>query len=156
MKRGFTLIELMVVVGITLLLSGGGIAAYTKFNDRQLIKKQGAALTDLLRLAQNKALTGEKPASGACVGLSLQGYRVRWTGSQFVVEAVCGGQGVEVKQSLTLSPQVSLVSGSQVLFKVLGQGASGGDFCFKGQGGFYKVKVLISGEVVEDGFVGAC
>ena len=41
--RGFTLIELMVVIGITVLLSGSGIAAYNRFNNRQLVRRGGGA-----------------------------------------------------------------------------------------------------------------
>src|SRR3990167_7230052 len=95
--RGFTLIELMVVIGITVLLSGSGIAAYNRFNSRQLVRREGAAATDLLRLAQTKALTGEKPAGGSCASANLDSYRVRWSTDRLVLEAVCGGQAVEIK-----------------------------------------------------------
>lgn len=154
--KGFTLIELMVVIGITVLLSGSGIAAYNRFNSRQLVRREGAAATDLLRLAQTKALTGDKPAGGACEGANLDGYRVRWSTDRFVLEAVCGGAAVEVKVNPPAAGEVELIAGTQVSFKVLAQGAVGDSFCWQGYGWLYRVRVLGSGEVVEDGFVESC
>ena len=154
--RGFTLIELMVVIGITVLLSGSGIAAYNRFNNRQLVRREGAAATDLLRLAQTKALTGDKPAGEACASANLDGYRVRWSTDRFVLEAVCGGVGVEIKTNPPVAGGVELVAGTQASFKVLAQGAVGNSFCWQGYGWLYRVRVLSSGEVVEDGFVKNC
>jgi len=154
--RGFTLIELMVVIGVTLLLVGGGLAAYNQFNNRQLVKRAGGAVTDLLRLAQTKALTGDKPSIGACSSETLWGYQVRVGGQQFILEAVCGTTAVDVSKTYAVTSGVTVGSGSQVMFKVLAQGAAPETFCFTGYDLNYRVRILGSGEVVEDGFVETC
>mgnify|MGYP001580777686 CR=1 FL=1 len=154
--RGFTFIELLVVIAITILLSSLGLAAYNQFNNRQIVKRNGAAITDLLRLAQIKALTGEKPSTGACSSETLWGYRVKVSGQQFILEAVCGTTGVDVGKTYTLTSDVTVSSGSEVMFKVLAQGAAPQTFCFTGYDLNYRVRTLGSGEVVEDGFVESC
>ncbi len=155
--RGFTLIELMVVIGIIILLSTGGMAAYNQFNNRQRVRNEGAALTDLLRHAQSLTLSGEKPQTGVCTTAALDGYQVRVAGNQLIMEAVCGGEEVDVNKAHTLAgSDVSVASGTQVLFKVLAQGTTGEKFCLQGYDLTYRVRILTSGEVVEDGFVDSC
>ena len=154
--KGFTLIELIVVIVIMILLSGAGLAAYNYMNQRQLVRRAGSAVTDLLRLAQTKTLTGEKPSIGSCITDNLDGYQVRVDGKEFILEVVCGGTAQDADKGYRLMADIAVNSGSQVMFKVLAQGTTGESFCLSGYDWFYKIKVLTSGEVVEDGFVEAC
>ncbi|MBI4066667.1 prepilin-type N-terminal cleavage/methylation domain-containing protein [Candidatus Gottesmanbacteria bacterium] len=103
-KRGFTLIELMVVMGAVLLLSGGAITNYNNYSDRQRVNQAMDTLKNDLRTAQNRALVSQKPAGNnpdpgyyACG--QLVGYRVTFsnasgTGS-YSTQAVCQNSGVE-------------------------------------------------------------
>lgn len=59
-RSGFTLIELLVVMSITVILSLIGIVAYNEFNRKQILDQAVRGFKINLRLAQNKAITGEK------------------------------------------------------------------------------------------------
>ena len=59
--RGYTLIEIIIVTGVMLLLVGGGIAAYFKFQERQGVLGAANELKVYLRSAQTRASSGDKP-----------------------------------------------------------------------------------------------
>lgn len=61
--EGFSLIELIVVVSIMTLLTGGGIGAYITFNDRQTLRTSALEVQTYLRSAQKRAQTGDRPDS---------------------------------------------------------------------------------------------
>lgn len=86
-RSGFTLIEVLVAITIMMLMTGGGIAAFITFNDRQSVQGAARQLQTILRTAQVKARVGEKPAG--CT--KLTGYRVQTTANtnQVVLSAVC-------------------------------------------------------------------
>lgn len=102
-NSGFTLIELMVVVVITALLVGGGVAAYNNFNQNQILNQAASTLKTNLRDAQNRALSGEKVCGpGACGGtnsicgdetgeLPLDGWQVTFSSGSYTMTGVCGG-----------------------------------------------------------------
>ncbi len=77
---GFTLIEMIVTIGIMLMLAGGGIAAFIRFNDKQTVQVAVNDLQTLLRAAQTKAKVGENAESCRTnflpTVLSLRSYRV--------------------------------------------------------------------------------
>lgn len=74
-RKGFTLVELMVVVAVMAFTIIGGIAAYRKFNTRQLIVTSGKEMLVNFRQAQSKALTNVKTVPG-CNNSLLVGYKV--------------------------------------------------------------------------------
>jgi prepilin-type N-terminal cleavage/methylation domain-containing protein len=68
-RKGFTLVEILVSVSVIGLLLGLGLAQYSRFNRRQIVEQAARNLIQSLRLAQNKALSGEKDcSSGVCGG----------------------------------------------------------------------------------------
>ena len=81
MKKGFTLIELMVTISIIGILFTIGMAGYTRFNRSQTLVQAALELRNDLRLTQDKALVGEKP-SGWCTGEdeNMEGYRLVFAG----------------------------------------------------------------------------
>jgi prepilin-type N-terminal cleavage/methylation domain-containing protein len=122
---GFTLIELLVVMTIIGILFGIGIAQYMNFNRSQILEQAAQDLKNNLRLAQTKAINGEKPRG--CI--SLNGYRVKFFSGNpdyYILVAVCNGTemtGLEAKYNLPSEIKFNpLPSPSQILFKVLAQG----------------------------------
>ncbi len=84
--RGFTLIELVITVGISMLLIGGIVVNYNSFNDTQALKQVGLTLKNNLRLAQVKSTSVIKPESGCT---QLVGYRVTFAASSYATQAQC-------------------------------------------------------------------
>lgn len=152
---GFTLIELVVVLAISTFLVAGGIAAYTNFNERQLVTAEGLKLYNDIRLTQGKASANEKPVS--CAQGGLEGYQLRFTSDRaYVIEALCNGVAVDIGISQTLATGVTLASGNQVVFRILGRGSDPQIFCLSGFGRFYSMSVTSSGEVVDSRMVSSC
>lgn len=71
-RRGFTLIELIIVVGIIILLAGTSIAAYFRFSQRQAALNDARNFSTKLREVQAMAKNLVYPAN--CSG--LVGYRL--------------------------------------------------------------------------------
>jgi prepilin-type N-terminal cleavage/methylation domain-containing protein len=116
MKKGFTLIEVLVVVGLLLLTTGGVVSNYNNYNDRQKVKQATLTLKDNLRLAQTSAMSGNKPTG--CSG-QLTGYQVAFTSSTlYTITALCaGGNGPTV--SISMPSDVSIASPVTITFSPL-------------------------------------
>jgi len=105
--KGFTLIEVIVAVAVSLVVTGFIIVNYNSYNDVQTLKQAALTFKNNLRLAQSKAVTGEKPA--LCT--ELAGYRVVFTSTSYTIRARCnpeGNQGttisVDLPHGVTFSP----------------------------------------------------
>lgn len=72
-KRGFTLIELLVTTALGLVMLGGVLAAYSTLATRQARAESAKDVITVLRVAQNRSRSGDKPEAGCT---SLEGYRV--------------------------------------------------------------------------------
>lgn len=105
--RGFTLIELIVVVAIIMIMGAGALAGYRRFNDRQVLLTSGKELLVNLRQAQGKATSGIKIISnpGCPSTATLVGYRVQAGAgnlSSYTVEQACqSGAAISYSQSRT-------------------------------------------------------
>lgn len=125
--RGYTLIELLIGLSVIGLIFSFGFVSFREFSRRQSLTSAKRNLTGELRLAQELALSGEKPDNPFCTSPRiLHGYRVRVvTNGNYVVEASCAGGNVQVK-SIDLAPDIaiSIPSTNPILFKVLGQGTN--------------------------------
>lgn len=117
---GFTLIELLIAISIIGIIFTVGLARYNQFNRRQILVQAARELKSNLRLAQSKALAGEKP-TGCDV---LSGHKLEFLGNNrdYKIVAVCGSD-IDVKTGLTLGPSITKTGPSSVLFKILTQGA---------------------------------
>lgn len=122
---GFTLIEMLVVVAIIAFLVSLGISAYNQFNRRQIVTQAALDLKNNLRMAQNKAFSGEK----TCTPGALDGYEVYFSASSYYYRAKCGGDyspgmTFSLPSTVSITGLPDLPSPNPILFKVLGQGTN--------------------------------
>jgi len=125
-KNGFTLIELLVVITISIIVLGVGFAGYREFSRRQALTGIIKQVKADLRLAQQLALTGQKPSGVTCN--KLDSYTFTSTGSGYQLIATCVNLTVirPVIKTVT-NPINTTISGNtanSVIFKVLGQGTN--------------------------------
>lgn len=175
---GFSLIEVLVSTLIILTLSGIGIASFNNFSQDQAIKQAAADLKNNLRLAQNKAITGEKLCGPeACGGtnsicdgeeeeLSLSGWEVGFTlgsediPSSYEIYGVCGDNHFS-RQTFSLPRKIYIgyisSSDNKVRFKAFPGGVQNSvDICLGGYGRRYKLSISLSGEIIDYGLVSSC
>lgn len=165
---GFTLIELLVVISIILLVTGGGIAGFINFNDRQQVQTTVKDVQTLMRSAQVKARAGEG-ASGVTVAegcvspRKLYGYRASYNSSQraVILYRVCNHPTLSStnteRSRVTLGSNVNLTM-SDVTFLALrgGVNTGGSDITVNISGQYsgiiYQFQVLQTGEITEGAF----
>ena len=150
MNKGFTIIELLVMMGIILLLGGGVVAAFNNFNENQRVKQAALAVKSNLRFAQNKALSGEKPSGCG----TLVGYTVTFAATSYVIQAQCDSGLVGASISTSFPSGVSFVPvPSSLTFAVLtGRIAGSTSITLSGLNKTYSLTVSGSGNVSTVGF----
>lgn len=121
--RGFTLIEVVVSVGISLAVMGAIIVNYNGYNDRQTLKQSALTLKNNLRFVQTKALSGEKPSAN-CTELS--GWTVTFASVGYSIQARCDPEGlqgditsVSLPNGISLNPVAAAIT-----FQTLSQGTT--------------------------------
>lgn len=120
-NKGYTLIELLVGVSIVAILFGVGFVSYREFSRRQSLTGVTKQLVGDLRLAQQLALTGQKPTGQTCT--TLIGYMISRTSStSYNLTADCSNDDFLIKT--VDMPADTTISAGSVTFKVLGQGTS--------------------------------
>lgn len=154
-QRGFTMIELLVVITIITLLVGGGIAAFIEFNDRQTLQAAAKDVQSIFRTAQKRARSGAKPEG--CD--QLDGFSVRGQagGNSYQLIAICtlpSGSTEIVTQSYTFDPNVSFESNLDLKFQALHGGVTGaGSVILSSSGGkSYQFLVDQGGAVTQGSF----
>lgn len=142
---GFTIIELLITISIIGLVLTIGLVYYQDFNRRQVVVQAAKDLKSNLRLAQSKALSGEKP--GGCSG-TLSGYRVDFTANNYTLAAICGDIPFGAR-TYSFTAGVSKVSGpNSLLFRVLAGGVDPpGEIVLSGKNYSSKVVVKAGGEI---------
>jgi prepilin-type N-terminal cleavage/methylation domain-containing protein len=98
--KGFTLIEMIVTVAISLVVTGFIIVNYNSYNDVQTLKQAALTLKNNLRFAQSKAATGEKPSPcSELLGYTVAFYNILNDLSYYTIRAECnpgGAQGATI------------------------------------------------------------
>ena len=131
---GFTLIEILVSMTIVGFLFSFGYASFRDFSRRQALAGVVKQVQGDLRLAQQKALSGEKPANVACTnpGNTLNAYNFfRSSASAYTIQADCSGSPTAVLvKTVNLPTGITIaLSGvtplNTIKFKVLGNGTNG-------------------------------
>jgi Tfp pilus assembly protein FimT len=121
---GFSLVELVVVIGVLLMMAGGGIASFITFNEKQQVISGGKELQGHLRMAQSLARVGETPSGCG----KLSGYKVTSTDAgvtkEIKVIAVCSSGEVE-RNSFLLPEATTLSSDIAITFLGLHGGVTG-------------------------------
>lgn len=101
-RRGFTLIEILISIAIIFLLTGLTLTGYGAFNKKQTVKSAAHQLAGDLRLVQQKAVSGEKPAG--CAG-DLKSWQIIIYNNRYRQFAVCnssiGGDTVYFPTNVT-------------------------------------------------------
>ena len=115
--KGYTLVEILVVVSIIGLLFSFGFVNFREYSRRQQLKNAATALSGNLRMAQEKALSGEVPAG--CVGLKSYGVKINAT--DYRILARCASD-IQIGRVNLVAVTAAAVPQSTVSFKVLGSG----------------------------------
>jgi prepilin-type N-terminal cleavage/methylation domain-containing protein len=164
---GFTLIELLIVISIIMLVTGGGIAGFVSFNDRQQVQTSVREIQTLMRSAQIKARSGEGAAD--CVPpQKLYGYRVTASTTNVIMSRYCVNPADPSDNEATERSRVTLNNVSLILdpdwansvtFLTLrggiDMGATNGiSYTVAGEysGISYSFRVLDTGEIVQGEF----
>jgi len=100
MNRGFTLLELIISVGIVLVLTGIGVANYRIYTDKETLRQTVATIKSDLRLAQTKAIAGQKPVNASCT--ELFGYKVSFSTSSYTIVPDCT-EGISSADALVIT-----------------------------------------------------
>ena len=99
MTRGYTLIEIIVVVTILTIIMGGALAAFANFRDKNTALSEALVVADRLRKIQAKASAVELPAG--CSG--SVNFQVTMVNSDLTVKANCAGGVIVDITGLSLS-----------------------------------------------------
>lgn len=125
-SSGFSLIELLVVIVISLLLVGGAIAALTNYTDRRSVSSAVEELKTHFQSAQAKAKSGDLGGCDQLAGYRVQTYLVGGS-TEASLQAVCGAGTADTAQLNTLPAGVTVSPNLDLVFQVLNAGVVIGD-----------------------------
>lgn len=150
-QKGFTLIEILVVVSITAILGVVSIASFTSYSDNRTLESATDDVVSILNTAKSRSLSQVKPA--ACGTQTLQGYRVLITipGPTYDLLVVCGTNTYLVERK-KLPNKVTFMTGSTttISFRVLNGSANPGTITLSGFGKTNAVQIDVTGNVREN------
>ena len=92
---GFTLIEIMVVLVISLLLTSMGMVAYGRINRSKQVEVAADNLVSVLRQVQTNSYSAKVDTSGTCTGV-FEGMSLQVTegNNQYINQVRCSSSGV--------------------------------------------------------------
>lgn len=118
-RPGTSLLEMLVVTSIVAVLSTGGVVGYIRFQERQRIRVAALQVASDLRLTQQKALSGEKPA-GWCTTGRLAGWRLTFSSeTEYALSATCTTGAPVVDKTVALPGGASGPAGTSIEFRAL-------------------------------------
>jgi prepilin-type N-terminal cleavage/methylation domain-containing protein len=120
-QLGFSFIELLVVVAVSLLLLGGAISALIGFNERRAVTSAVDELKTIIQIAQSKAMAGDLGGCTQLAGYHLQSY-LNGNATETSLQAVCGAGTADQAQIQTLPTGVTVDPNLDVVFQVLNAG----------------------------------
>ena len=101
-QRGFTLIELMVVITIAAVMAGLGVPAFREFMAAQRVKNTAFDFAAALLLARSEAVKRNAAVSIAEIGAGWQGWTVSAGGTTLAVR--------EAVSPVTVTPDAAITS----------------------------------------------
>lgn len=146
-SKGYTLIEILVGLTIIAILFAIGYVNFRDFARRQAIAGAAKLLQGDIRLAQQQALSGQKPDDPKCKDPNiLNGYFFDITSdTEYKVYASCSGGNVAPTKDVILPTGLTITSTlNPVLFKVLGDGTN----IPQGQASFIKMTQAVTGNTI--------
>ncbi len=153
--NGFTLIEIMVAAVIIGIMSGAGVAAYRRLNDRAVVEGAAKKVEQALRETQKRAASGVKPTG--CNG-TLLAYTITMGGvlgpRRYMIQADCSTTDPS-PQTFDLPGETRFPSDKSVRFPVLGRGATAQTIWVQNDSGqvTYEIRVNSAGAISGLGLV---
>ncbi len=134
--KGFTFIELLVVISIMAILFGFGYARFRDFQKRQYLDSAARMLISDLKMAQESALAGRKldilpPPNTKCIDL-IAYFFYRLSNQRYEIRILCNGNDYSNNAGLVVTrnfPQGISFSYSYNPSMCV-NGAAGGAICF--------------------------
>lgn len=122
---GYTLVELLVALSITMMVLGFGIASFSSSIRNQAVAGAASEVATLLNKARARAVSQVKP--GVCADFVLDGYKVTITPPiDYKLEVACGGSNYSLEEKkLPSSISFQNSTPSTFLFRVLTGGVEG-------------------------------
>ena len=151
---GYTLVEILIVTVIIGLFTSAGIIGYRSYSRRQALTSATRSLVADIRLAQEYALSGKRPASG-CTNLDLIGYQFKintLATATYVISAACTGPVYTVIKTVPFPSDITYTPAGNFVLKVLGEGlTTGADYSItvtqKSSTNFQTVTVTHDGKI---------
>ena len=125
-NRGFSLIELLVVVTVSSMLMAGGLIAYSNIQSSQRIRAGEKVLRSMLYKARQEALLGLVNRDGCSGSFDGKTFKVSSDGTELFIYSTCNGSlASSADTSVSLDPGVTVEPySSSVLFNSIRMGAS--------------------------------
>lgn len=133
--HGYTLVEILVSISIIGILFGVTFVSFRDFSRRQALTGVVKQIQGDIRLAQQMALSGEKPKELGCLTNNLEGVYFGMTCNPtclYRIRAVCGNDPTQVSYPIIkeatlpngITMDIASISVNPIVFKVLGQGTN--------------------------------
>ncbi len=118
-RKGYTLIEFLIVIFITVLFTGMSLSHYHSFTDKKELEKEAHEIYDVFSLAREYSLANRIPSDGSCQDVTnLEGWGVKYdtSNSEFFIYSCCEGINTNQISSIKLKNTTINPSTFTVLF----------------------------------------
>lgn len=115
-QKGFTFIELLIVITIITLFSGLSLAYYNTYNEDLKLEAEARKINDVLELAKKKASSGDVNLALACSGEFISYEVTVSTTTQYKMDLVCSGgktlvytYSIPADRNITVGPAATTI-----------------------------------------------